>query len=124
MFSYYILYTFYYLGAFLDDIPYGELATYAQLLHYKDEIFEALNDHLTKKDSKALLALLDIAIAFVRDLKDDFYPFLWTLFDTIIELIENNRDNIEILEAAFKTLANLFQLHWRPVVKNLRKAFM
>ena len=115
---------FIFSGNFLDDIPYDELASYAQLLHYKDEIFEALQHHLSLENSKAYPALLDIAVAFVKDLKDDFYPFLWDFFDTVISLIEKNRENANVLDAAFKALANLFQLHWKTVTKSLRKAFV
>ncbi|KAE9551870.1 hypothetical protein FO519_004919 [Halicephalobus sp. NKZ332] len=110
--------------AFLDDIPYDELASYAQLLHYKDEIFEALQYHLSIENSKAYPALLDIAISFVVDLKEDFFPFLWAFFDTVIALLERTRADAVVLDVGFKALANLFQIHWRTVTKSLRKVFV
>lgn len=108
----------------MDDIPYDELASYAQLLHYKDVIFEALNYHLSVEGSKAYPTLLGISIAFIKDLKDDFFPYLWTFFDTVIVLVGKSSENIEVMEAAFAVLANIFQMHWRSIVTTLRKTFM
>uniref|UniRef100_A0AC34R7K3 U3 small nucleolar RNA-associated protein 20 N-terminal domain-containing protein n=1 Tax=Panagrolaimus sp. JU765 TaxID=591449 RepID=A0AC34R7K3_9BILA len=109
--------------SFLDDIPCDELASYAQLLHYKDVIFEALNEHLGVEGSTAYPSLLTVSIAFIRDLKDDFLPHLWTFFDTVIALIGRNSGNVEVLQTAFVVLANIFQMHWKSIVSSLRKSF-
>uniref|UniRef100_A0AC34F3S1 U3 small nucleolar RNA-associated protein 20 N-terminal domain-containing protein n=1 Tax=Panagrolaimus sp. ES5 TaxID=591445 RepID=A0AC34F3S1_9BILA len=110
--------------AFLDDIPYGELATYAQLLHYQNQIVDALRHHLLIPGSKACITLLELSVALIRDLNDDFYPHLWDYFDTIMILLDRSRHEIDILETGFKILAIIFQMHWRSIVTSLRKTFV
>lgn len=60
----------------------------------------------------------------MRDLREDMGPYLWDLFRTVIDVVENCEENVEVLESAFRALAIIFKLHWRIIVKKLRRTFM
>ncbi|VDD85917.1 unnamed protein product [Enterobius vermicularis] len=115
-----------YFKAFLDDLPLmeGELRTYAQLLFHQKLVFNTLLKHLLIKGNTSLPTLLEITLAFVRDLREDMGPYLWDLFRTVIDVVENCEENVEVLESAFRALAIIFKLHWRIIVKKLRRTFI
>uniref|UniRef100_A0A0N5ASA5 Uncharacterized protein n=1 Tax=Syphacia muris TaxID=451379 RepID=A0A0N5ASA5_9BILA len=115
-----------YFESFLHDIPLddNELRTYAQLLHHQKIVFEKLVQHLSIKESTSLSTILDVTIAFVRDLREDFKPYLWDVLEAVTNIIESHAQDAEILEVSFRALAIFFKLHWRTIVKELRRTFI
>ncbi|VDM37787.1 unnamed protein product [Toxocara canis] len=115
-----------YYKSFLEDIPFesGELRTYAQLLHHQKTIFDAIIKHLAVEQSTSLVTVLELTIAFARDLREDLSIYLWELFEAIITLLEKANQQAELLETGFRALAVLFKLQWRKIVRELRRTFL
>ncbi|MCP9260111.1 hypothetical protein DINM_003265 [Dirofilaria immitis] len=110
---------------FLNDIPYfnGELRTYAQLLYQKDIIANALIKHLNVLENTSLKTLLELTIAFVLDVREDFKNYIWGFIEAIINILERSHENKEILETSFFTLAKIFWLQRRYLVHELCEVF-
>ncbi|OZC06750.1 hypothetical protein X798_06254 [Onchocerca flexuosa] len=114
-----------YFESFLNDIPYfnGELRTYAQLLHQKDIIANALIRHLNISESTSLGTLLELTTAFVQDIREDFRSYIWEFMEAIIDILERSHEDKEILQTVFFTLAKIFWLQRRHLVYELREVF-
>lgn len=62
--------------------------------------------------------------ALARDLHDDFYEYFWEFFDTMIVLVDQNLNSIELLDAVFSCLAYSIKLLWRNLIADLERCFM
>ncbi|MFH4982343.1 hypothetical protein AB6A40_009052, partial [Gnathostoma spinigerum] len=115
-----------YYKAFLEDIHWknGELLSYAQFLYHQKRIAEALVKHLSIETSSSIQTMLDLCIAFIRDLREDSYDYLWPFFNAIIGILERAHEQSDLLQSGFHALAILFKLQWRRIVKELRRTFV
>uniref|UniRef100_A0A0R3RU84 DRIM domain-containing protein n=1 Tax=Elaeophora elaphi TaxID=1147741 RepID=A0A0R3RU84_9BILA len=114
-----------YFESFLNDIQYfnGELRTYAQLLHRKDVVAKALINHLNIAENTSLNTTLELTIAFVQDIREDFQNYVWEFIEAIIGILERSHENREILQTAFFTVAKIFWLQRRHLVYQLHEVF-
>ncbi|CAJ0951005.1 unnamed protein product, partial [Mesorhabditis belari] len=108
---------------FLKDIPTREIGTYAQVIHHHKQILEALLHHISFPGCTCQIPLLELTIALAKDLRDEFYEYMWRFFEQIISIMEQADNNVELLEITHLTMALLFKQHWRSIVKESRKTF-
>ncbi|VDK35884.1 unnamed protein product [Gongylonema pulchrum] len=64
-----------------------------------------------------------LTTAFAQDLREDFDSHLWEFLESIISLLERSHEKTEILETGFFTLAKIFWLQRRRLVRELREVF-
>ncbi|XP_023930047.1 small subunit processome component 20 homolog [Lingula anatina] len=101
----------------------GQVNNFAQLVHHKQEIIDVLKRHLQVTNSLAFEPLLDLVVNLARDLQADFTPHFQAFFDIIVALLNAFPQNTELLEQAFTTLAYLFKILWRYLVKDIENVF-
>ncbi|XP_031356227.1 small subunit processome component 20 homolog [Photinus pyralis] len=106
---------------FRREIGPHNLITLPQLIHKKDHVAATLLKHLRLKNILSIQALLEIVVAFVNDLRQDFYPYYPDFLRVIIDLL--NTKETEQLEWTFTCLAYLFKFLWRPLVKEVKTVF-
>uniref|UniRef100_A0A914WC35 U3 small nucleolar RNA-associated protein 20 N-terminal domain-containing protein n=1 Tax=Plectus sambesii TaxID=2011161 RepID=A0A914WC35_9BILA len=112
-----------FLNDFVKAIPVEQLRTYTQVLHFQKKLASELEKHLQVENSSAFAILFQLVVALARDIRDDFYQYMWTLFTAITNALERSKHDPEVLEAGFVALAVLFKLQWRHITKDMRKAF-
>ncbi|KAK0395895.1 hypothetical protein QR680_001477 [Steinernema hermaphroditum] len=110
--------------AFLDSVSSKNLRTYAQLLHNQKDVVTALLQQLSVERGSSYETLLELSLALARDLREDFYDYLWDFFDAIISILEVNWQSIDILQTGFRVLTTLFKIFWRKIVTELRRTFL
>ncbi|CAG5136903.1 unnamed protein product, partial [Candidula unifasciata] len=101
----------------------GQVQTFEQLVHHKDEIIVSLKRHLTIPRSLAVAALLDLLVQLARDLQQEFMPHFQDFFNILVRLLAENLQNAEILEQIFQTFACLFRFLWRYLIKDFTTVF-
>ncbi|XP_066256541.1 small subunit processome component 20 homolog [Euwallacea similis] len=107
---------------FKRDIKAQSLITLPQVLLEKDQIVKVLLNYLKEKDPLYLQPILDIVIAVAQDLQKQFYPHYQQFLKVIIDLL--NTKDTDQLEWAFASLAHLFKILWRPMIKNINEVFI
>ena len=100
-----------------------KVQSHPQLLHYKDDVSDVLQQHLQVHDSLALQPLLDLLVQFTRDLQDDFMPYLTTFVDILICLLNTHHHDADVLEWIFTCLAKLFWFLRRFLIKDLQMVY-
>nr|XP_006819783.1 PREDICTED: small subunit processome component 20 homolog [Saccoglossus kowalevskii] len=101
-----------------------DVTTYAQVVHHKEKIINALKTHLQIPNSLAYKPLLDLVVQLSKDLQIDFYPYFQSFFDIIVELLNNHPQDTELLEDAFQCLGYLFKFLWRYLLKDIQDVFL
>ncbi|KAH9508651.1 U3 snoRNP protein [Bulinus truncatus] len=101
----------------------NQVQTYEQLVHHKDEIIESLKKHLQIPNSLALNALLDLLVQLAKDLQQDFVAHFYNFFEILVNLLSSHSQDIEALEQIFQTLAYLFRVLWRFLIKDFKEVF-
>ena len=96
--------------------------TLPQLIHRKEEIIHLLEENLTKKGHQAFPALIELVIAFAKDIQHDFYPHFRNIFKLL--LVHLNTQNVEIIENVFLCFAYLFKILWRDMVRDIDDIFV
>ncbi|KAL1130996.1 hypothetical protein AAG570_012235, partial [Ranatra chinensis] len=92
-----------------------------QVLALKDHLVKVLLNHLAAKNPLSLQAALELTVALVKDLRNEFYPHYEAFLSQLISLLDTK--NTEQLEWTFECLAYLFKFLWRQLVKNLPTVF-
>nr|CAD7588810.1 unnamed protein product [Timema genevievae] len=95
--------------------------TLPQLLNQKDEVFAALMKHIEMKNPLSLQPLLELVVAFARDLYHDFYPYYQRVLTLLISLL--SAKDADVLEWVFTALAYVFKFLWRCLVRNVNVVF-
>ena len=91
------------------------------LVYHQKAVVEILQRYLSKKDTLALDALLELCIELSRDLQGDFSQYFTEFLNIIAgHLVTKDAQKIE---DCFKTLAYLFKFQWRYLVKDLKSLF-
>ena len=97
------------------------ISTLPQVLNRKDELIQTLHDELRIKEHPSLNSLLEILIAFAKDLSDDFYPYFERTFRLLLDQLMTK--NVEIIENVFLSLAYLFKILWKCMIKDIDHLF-
>lgn len=92
--------------------------TLAQLVLLRERVATTLLNHLEKRDPLTIQTLLDMVVAFARDIRKDFYPFYPDFLSKIISFLACKE--AEVLEWSFHCLAYLFKFLWRCMVRNVK----
>lgn len=100
---------------------YTSLSTLPQVLHRKDELFSILNESLQKPNNQASREAIALLSALARDIGSDFYPYFETTFNSLVNLLDCQ--DTDLIENVFMCLALLFQLMWKPMLKNIKHIF-
>lgn len=100
-----------------------KVQSHAQLLHHKDDVSGALQQHLQVLNSLALQPTLDLLVQFTRDLQDDFMPYFTTFFDILVRLLNSHHHDADVLEWLFTCLAKLFWFLRRFLIKDLQTVY-
>ena len=100
-----------------------KVQSHPQLLHYKDEVSDVLQQHLQVPNSLALQPILDLLVQFTRDLQDDFMPYFTKFFDILVCLLNVHHHDADVLEWIFTCLAKLFWFLRRFLIKDLRTVY-
>ncbi|XP_015925192.1 small subunit processome component 20 homolog [Parasteatoda tepidariorum] len=98
-----------------------EIQTLSQIVFRKDEIIEILLKHLSKTESLALDAILELVVALARDLQHDFYPYFPKFFSSITFHLTTN--DTDLLEKLFTALAYLFKFLWKYMIKDIENVY-
>ncbi|GAB1607823.1 small subunit processome component 20 homolog [Argonauta hians] len=101
----------------------GQSRTLVQLVHHQAKVVSIVLQHLSKPDSMAYEALLDLVVQLARDLQNDFYPHFQSVFDVLIVLLKANSRNVALLEMIFTCLSYLFKFLWRYMIKDISTVF-
>jgi len=100
-----------------------KVQSHPQLLHYKDEVSDVLQQHLQVPNSLALQPILDLLVHFTRDLQDDFMPYFTKFFDIVVCLLNTHHHDADVLEWIFTCLAKLFWFLRRFLIKDLQTVY-
>ncbi|KAJ8865827.1 hypothetical protein PR048_033349 [Dryococelus australis] len=95
--------------------------TLPQLLNKKDEVLALLLKFARLQNPLSLQPVLDLIVAFARDLHHDFYPFYGDVLECLVGLL--NTKDTEQLEWTFTCLAHLFKFLWRCLTKDVTLVF-
>uniref|UniRef100_H2Z902 Uncharacterized protein n=1 Tax=Ciona savignyi TaxID=51511 RepID=H2Z902_CIOSA len=90
---------------------------YKMVVYYKDDIVQALQEHLVVENTLALQALLDIVVSLCIDLSCDFYAHFPEFFKILTSLL--NTKDVEKLEWVFSCISMLFRKLWRYMVEDM-----
>uniref|UniRef100_A0A2C9JTH6 Uncharacterized protein n=1 Tax=Biomphalaria glabrata TaxID=6526 RepID=A0A2C9JTH6_BIOGL len=101
----------------------NQVQTYEQLVYHKDEIIQALKLHLQVPNSLALITLFDLVVQLAKDLQEDFVPYFYSFFEILVNLLTSHTQDVEVLEHIFQTLAYLFRVLWRFLIKDFKEVF-
>ncbi|RUS70515.1 hypothetical protein EGW08_021727, partial [Elysia chlorotica] len=101
----------------------GQVQTYEQLVHHKEEIFRSLKRHLAVKGSMALTGLLDLLVQLAKDLQQDFVPHFQDFFELLTQLLTTRAQDADAMEQTFQALASLFRVLWRFLIKDFQQVF-
>ncbi|XP_059169859.1 small subunit processome component 20 homolog [Physella acuta] len=101
----------------------GQVQTYEQLVHHKEEIINSIKKHLEVPNSLALNALLDLLVQLARDLQQDFVPHFYEFFTILVRLLSSRSQDVESLEQIFQALAFLFRVLWRFLIKDFKDVY-
>ncbi|CAH0545672.1 unnamed protein product [Brassicogethes aeneus] len=107
---------------FCREVHVRNYITLPQLLLSKEHVIQTLLKHLKFKDPLFLQPLLDIVVAVAKDLQKDFYQYYPEFLEVLIELLQTK--DTEQLEWTFTTLAYLFKILWRSLVKDINSVFV
>ncbi|XP_076826155.1 small subunit processome component 20 homolog isoform X2 [Clavelina lepadiformis] len=99
--------------AFRKEVS-SKCKTYKMIIHYKDDLIQALQHHLQVSDSLAYHGLLELLVALCKDLSSDFYPHFPKFFIILTQILKCN--DPERLEQVFLTLSLLFGQLWRLMI--------
>ncbi|XP_058820535.1 small subunit processome component 20 homolog [Topomyia yanbarensis] len=88
--------------------PLRGIVTLPQLLHRKDFVLQHLIKCIENASSLSLQVLLEIVIALAKDLRDDFCPFFFIIFDKLVPLLDTR--DADQLEWTLLCLAFLFKI--------------
>jgi len=91
------------------------------LVYNKDKVVELLKTYLSKPDCLCIEPCLDLLVQLSKDLQVDFYPLFSDFFSLLVDLLR--RDDIDIMENVFITLAYLFKSLWTYIVKDICHVF-
>lgn len=97
------------------------ISTLPQVLNRKDELIKTIHGELERKENPSLNSLLELLIAFAKDLDEDFYPYFGQTFKLLIGQLLTK--NVEIIENVFLTLAYLFKFLWKCMIKDIETIF-
>ena len=97
------------------------ISTLPQVLNRKDDLIKTIHDELQIKEHPSLNSLLEILIAFAKDLGDDFYPHFERTFRLLLDQLWTK--NVEIIENVFLSLAYLFKILWKCMIKDIDSLF-
>ncbi|KAG8180889.1 hypothetical protein JTE90_018389 [Oedothorax gibbosus] len=99
-----------------------EIVILDQVVHWKNKIAEVLLKYLGKEESLAIPAILELTIAFARDLQEDFYKDYFTEFFSVITSQFKTKET-DLLEKLFVCLAYLFKFLWKNMVKDFERVY-
>ncbi|XP_063970096.1 small subunit processome component 20 homolog [Lytechinus pictus] len=98
-----------------------QVQSFAQLVHFEDQIVLALQTHLKVPDSMAYIPLLDLVVQLARDLQTDFYPHFKDFFEIVVSLLDTQ--DTELIEGAFQCLCYMFKYLWRYLVRDIQDVY-
>ncbi|ODQ63100.1 hypothetical protein NADFUDRAFT_44383 [Nadsonia fulvescens var. elongata DSM 6958] len=95
--------------------------SFPQLLHHQKTIFNSFEEHINRREEHAIESLLDLLTHFAHDLGPDFMPY----FPRAVALISSvaASSEINLIEAAFNSLAYLFKYLSRLLTPDLRSTY-
>ena len=93
-----------------------------QILHFEDDIMDALDKHISEHEKASLEPLLDLLAAFARDLGQRFEKYYGRSLNLIAGIVGKPQD-VEVIEWAFSTLAFLFKYLSKLLVPDLRPTY-
>lgn len=97
------------------------ITTLAQVLHRKEELIKIFQDELEIKENPSLNSIFELLIALAKDLGDDFYPYFKSTFKLLLNQLWTK--NVEIIENVFLTLAYLFKILWKCMIRDIHSIF-
>lgn len=100
---------------------YSSLSSLPQVVYRKDELFSILIEALEKPNSQATGEAIALLSALARDIGVDYYAYFEKTFTTLVNLLDCQ--DSELIENVFMCFALLFQLLWRPMLKDIKKIF-
>ncbi|PFH57091.1 hypothetical protein XA68_15518 [Ophiocordyceps unilateralis] len=93
-----------------------------QILHFEDEIIQLLAKYISLHDKEALEPLLDLLAALAHDLGLRFEKHFSPSLDLLLAIVAKRQD-VEVIEWTFGTMAYLFKYLSKLLVPNLRPTF-
>lgn len=64
-----------------------------------------------------------LVVALARDLQQDFVPHFHDFFHLLTEALSARHSDVDSLEAIFQTLAYLYRVLWRWLVRDFEQVF-
>ncbi|KAK7908431.1 U3 small nucleolar RNA-associated protein 20 [Apiospora marii] len=93
-----------------------------QILHYEDKIMDLLEKYISAQEKESLESLLDLLTAFAHDLGTRFEKHYARAL-VLIANIAGSRQDADVIEWTFASLAFLFKYLSRLLVADLRPTF-
>ncbi|KAK6864102.1 hypothetical protein PG990_006461 [Apiospora arundinis] len=93
-----------------------------QILHYEDKIMDLLEKYISLQEKESLESLLDLMTAFAHDLGTRFEKHYARAL-VLIANIAGSRQDADVIEWTFASLAFLFKYLSRLLVADLRPTF-
>ena len=97
-----------------------KVQSHPQLLYYREEISDLLQQHLQGQDRLALQPILDLLVQFTRDLQDDFMPYFTKFFDILVRLLNVHHHDADVIEWIFTSLAKQFWFLRKFLIKDIQ----
>lgn len=95
--------------------------SFNQLVYHKDRVIEIIKEYLTKKESLAHEACLELLAQLSKDLLDDFYAYFDELFPLLVKFLVTQ--DSKLIENTFICFAYIFKFLWRWMLKDLKNFF-
>jgi U3 small nucleolar RNA-associated protein 20 len=104
---------------FLRDLLEDDItSTLPLILHHKHRICNLILSHLKIKGSLTVITLVDLLAVLAKDLRQEFYPELFTKSMTaLVELL--NPKFPDLLEAVFTCICYLFKFLTKNLMDDL-----
>ncbi|XP_066910089.1 small subunit processome component 20 homolog [Clytia hemisphaerica] len=96
--------------------------SFNQLVYHKDQVVEILKEYLSKDESLAHEACVELLAHMSKDLLDEFYPFFDQFFPLLVKFLGNNQ-NTKLIESTFICFAYIFKFLWKWMLKDLKNFF-
>lgn len=95
--------------------------SFNQLVYNKDDVVQILKEYLSKTESLAHEACLELLAQLSKDLLDEFYLYFDDFFPLLVNFLHTK--DTKLIENTFVCFAYTFKFLWKWMLKDLKNFF-
>lgn len=95
--------------------------SFNQLLFYKNDVVNILQECLSKEKSLAFEPCLELLSQLAKDLQEDFYVYFEQFYPILIKFLKTQ--DTKLIEQTFVCFAHIFKFIWKCMVQNMSDVF-